>query len=110
MFNDAHAQVLGGKNTQQVDQQGRFPGAAVGGKADQRNIREFSHLTRISHHVIRPCLSFLRQWARAPSTRATVMLAVAGTHWRKKFGAIIATPDKNSGLTVPPSAPGQPDY
>ena len=45
---------------------------------------------------MRPCLSFLRQWARAPSTRATAMLSVAGTHWHKKSGAIIASPGEKS--------------
>ena len=44
------------------------------------------------------CLSFLRQGARASSTRATAMLSVAGAPWRKKSGAIIASPGEKSGL------------
>ena len=72
--------------------------------------------------LMRPCLSFLRQWAHVhcappwaqpcgrlapcksavlpicPSTVATAMLSVAGTHWRKKSGAIIAPPGEKSGL------------
>ena len=54
-------------------------------------------MARISHQVMRPCLSFLRQWARALSTIATAMLSFAGTHWRKKSGAIIASPGERSG-------------
>ena len=55
-------------------------------------------LARISHQLMRPRLSFLRQRARAPSTRATAMLSVAGTRWRKKFGAIIASTGEKCGL------------
>ena len=53
-------------------------------------------MARNSHQVMRPCLSFLRQWARALSTIATAMLSFAGTHWRKKSGAIIASPGEKS--------------
>ena len=79
-------------------------------------------LARISHQLMRPRLSFLRQRARAPSTRqicreqiwtsegrpqgapqgwvasTTAMLSVAGTRWRKKFGAIIASTGEKCGL------------
>ena len=55
-------------------------------------------LARISHQLMRPRLSFLRQRARALSTRATAMLSVAGTRWRKKFGAIIASTGEKCGL------------
>ncbi len=47
-------------------------------------------MARTSHQVMRPCLSFLRQWARVPSTIATAMRSFAGAHWRKKSGAFIA--------------------
>ena len=49
---------------------------------------------------MRPHLSFLRQWARAPSTVATAMLSVAGTHWRKISCVIIASLGEKSGLAV----------
>ena len=45
MLDDAHAQVKRGKDTQQVDQQGRLTGAAPGGKTHQRNVRELVHST-----------------------------------------------------------------
>ena len=45
-------------------------------------------------------LSFSRQRARAPSTRATAMLSVAGTRWREKSCAIFASPGEKCGLTV----------
>ena len=50
--------------------------------------------------MMRPCLSFLRQRARAPSTIRTTMPSVAGTRWRKKSGAIIASPGEKSGLAM----------
>ena len=36
-----------------------------------------------------------------PSTRATVMLSVAGTRWHKKSCAIIAPPGEKCGLNCP---------
>ena len=48
---------------------------------------------------MRPCLSFLRLWARASSTIRTTMLSVAGAHRRKKSGAITAPPGEKSGLS-----------
>ena len=48
--------------------------------------------------LMRPCLSFLPQRARAPSTVATAMLSVAGTRWGKKSGAITASPSEKSRL------------
>ena len=55
-------------------------------------------IARISHQEMRPRLSFVRQRARAHSTRASAMLSLAGTRWRTKSGAIIASPGKKSGL------------
>ena len=74
--------------------------------------------------LMRPRLSFLRQWARAPSTIATAMLSVAGAHWRhksarsrfghpkdalcamegahQKSGAIIASTGEKYGLEFDP--------
>ena len=55
-------------------------------------------VARISHQEMRPRLSFVRQRARAYSTRVMAMLSLAGTRRRTKSGSIIASPGKKSGL------------
>ena len=55
-------------------------------------------IARISHQEMRPRLSFVRQRARAYSTRVMAMLSLAGTRRRTKSGSIIASPGKKSGL------------
>ena len=57
-------------------------------------------LTRISHQVMRPRLSFSRLRARAHSTRRMTMLSFAGARRREKSGAIFASPGEICGLSL----------